>query len=224
MTLSSVVFPLPLGPTNMVSSPKRIFRSMPRRACTWVSPRPKTFVTSREKTAIPSVPMCLSSEDDCGFKYQDTPDADQTGESDHQEHDHPNARHDLPGEDDSASRHVVQSSRKKSRGNTHAKRVARSADNQGLQKDHPDYSPVRYANGLQRAKLLQVLNRENVEGLPRDHRANDQSNHHSNAEIDGDAGVAQIEEKRIQGKLSSAPGPQSRGCFNRFANFCRGHT
>src|SRR5262249_62283682 len=43
-----------------------------------------------------------------------------------------------------------------------------------------------------------VFDCENVEGLPRDHRANDQSNHHSNAEIDGDAGVAQIEEKRIR--------------------------
>src|SRR5215470_1572275 len=166
MTLSRVVFPLPLGPTNMVSSPKRISRSMPRKAWTWLSPRPKTLVRLRERTAIASVAIRLTSEDDCWFEHQNAADANQAGQSDYQEHHHADAQHDLPGENDSAGRHVVQSSRKKSRGNAHPEGIPRSADNQRLQKNHPDDPPIGYADGFQRAKLLQVLDRENVESLP----------------------------------------------------------
>src|SRR5262249_60685411 len=113
------------------------------------SPRPKTFVTSREKTAIPFMVIRLASEDDCRFEYEYASDADQTGESDHQEHDYADAGHDLPGENDSASGHVVQSSGKKSRRNAHTERVSRSSDNERWQKEHPDDSPVRHAHGLQ---------------------------------------------------------------------------
>src|SRR5215469_13323853 len=183
MTLSRVVFPLPLGPTNMVSSPKRISRSMPRKAWTWLSPRPKTLVRLRERTAIASVAIRLTSEDDCWFE--------------HQAHHHAYAQHDLPGENDSAGRHVVQSSRKKSRGNSHPESIPRSGDNQRLQKNHPDDPPIGYADGFQRAKLLQVLDRENVESLPGYNRTDDERNHDGDAEVDRDSGVAKIEKKRI---------------------------
>src|SRR5437870_6997805 len=162
ITLSRVVLPLPLGPTNIVSSPRRISRSMPRRAWTCVSPRPKTFVTSREKTAIPSATMCLPPENHCGFEDDDAADAHQAGQSDHKEHDHRDGCHDLPRQNDSARRQIVQETRKEGRGHAHAEGVAGGANNHGLQQDHRDDSPIGYADGLQRDRKSTRLNSSHV--------------------------------------------------------------
>src|SRR5262245_54846191 len=104
MTLSSVVLPLPLGPTSMVSSPKRMVRWMPRRAWTCVSPRPKTLVTLRQLTARHSPATRLSPEHDCGLEHQHAAYADEAGQADDTQHDQANRRHHLPGENDSACR------------------------------------------------------------------------------------------------------------------------
>src|SRR6266849_4308347 len=218
ITLSRVVLPLPLGPTNIVSSPRRISRSMPRRAWTCVSPRPKTFVTSREKTAIPSATMCLPPENHCRFEDDDAADAHQAGQSDHKEHDHSDACHDLPGQNDPAGGQVIHGDGKKGRGHSHADGVAGAANNHRLQQDHRDDPAIGHTDGLQGAKLFQVLHGEDVKGLPGYHSADDQSNHYRNAEVHGDACVPQVEKERVPGKLFAISCLQSRRSLDPMAH------
>src|SRR5947209_10511894 len=87
---------------------------MLRRAWTCVSPRPNTFITSRQTTAIPSATMCLPPKNHCGFEDDDAADAHQAGQSDHKEHDHRDACHNLPRQNDSARRQIVQEADRKS--------------------------------------------------------------------------------------------------------------
>src|SRR2546422_5810298 len=49
---------------------------------------------------------------------------------------------------------------------SHAEGVAGASNNHSLQQDHPDDPPVGHTDSLQGAKLLQVLDGEDVEGLP----------------------------------------------------------
>src|SRR5215813_9653263 len=224
ITQSRVVLPLPLGPTNIVSSPRRIFKLMPRRAGTCVSPRPKTFVTSWEKTAIPSVTMRLTPENDRWFEHENPADAHQACQSDYKEHDHRDARHDLPGQNDPACRRIVQKTGKEGRSHAHAEAVPGGADNHCLQQDHRDDPPIGHTDGLQGAKLFEVLDREDVEGLPGYHTADDESNHHRNAEVHGDAGVAHVKAECIPGKFRGTPCSQSCRSFNAPANLLDGHT
>ncbi|MFO0875523.1 MAG: hypothetical protein U0575_16380 [Phycisphaerales bacterium] len=51
MTEIRVVFPQPDGPMSIRSSPRATSRSMPRSACTALSPRPYVLVTPRQETA-----------------------------------------------------------------------------------------------------------------------------------------------------------------------------
>src|SRR5215831_719919 len=224
ITLSRVVLPLPLGPTNIVSSPRWMSRSMPRRAWTCVSPRPNTFVTSREKTAIPSVFMRSTSKNHRGFEHQNAADAHQACQSNHEEHDHRDAYHDLPRENDPARRQIVHGGGKEGRGHPHAKGVAGGANNRRLQQDHRDDPPVGHADGLQCAKLFQVLDGEDVEGLSWYDGTHNQGDHHGDAKVHGDAGVLQVETECVPGKFSSAPCSQSSGRFNSPANLFEGHS
>src|SRR5262249_40027403 len=102
---------------------------MPRRAGTCVSPRPKTFVTSWEKTAIPSVTMRLTPENDRCCEHETRGDAHQAPQPDNKEHAPRDARHDLPGQNDPACRRIVQKTGKEGRSHTHAEAVAGGADN-----------------------------------------------------------------------------------------------
>src|SRR5687767_15062595 len=93
MTLMSVVFPQPLGPTSIISSPQRTVRSIPRSAVTLESPLPYVFVTPRAWTATQSfdavtcllsysiVAFIISSrpEDDARLHAHDAHEADQPG-------------------------------------------------------------------------------------------------------------------------------------------------
>ena len=70
-----------------------------------------------------------------------------------------------------------------------AEREAEARRRERLQQDHPDQAAVRDADRLERAELLQVLEREQVEGLAGDDRAHDERHADRDAEVDRDAGV-----------------------------------
>src|SRR5712692_6919071 len=224
ITLSRVVFPLPLGPTNMVSSPKRISRSMPRSAWTFVSPRPKVFVTSLETTAIPFEDMGLPPENHCGFEHEYTADAHQAGQNDHKEDHHGDAGHDLPGQNNPARRQIVQKYGEEGRGHAHAQGVPGAAYNHRLEQNHPDNPPVGHTDGLQGAKVFQVLDGEDVEGLSGHHTADNERDHHRNAEVHGNACIPQIKKERIPGKLPGSSCAQSCSSLNAMAYIFNGNT
>src|SRR6266852_2085060 len=144
------------------------------------------------RARLPSVGTRLSSENDRWFEYKNAADANQTSEPDYQEHDHSDAGHDLPRQNDSARRQVVHSSGKEGRGNAQAEGVAGDADNQCLQQNHPYDPPIGHPNRLQRAKLFQVLDSKDVKRLPEYDRADDESNDHRYAEVHRYTCVAQI--------------------------------
>src|SRR3989449_7291087 len=101
---------------------------------------------------------------------------------------------------------------------SHAEGVAGASNNHSLQQDHPDDPPVGHTDSLQGAKLLQVLDGEDVEGLPGHDGADDEGNHHRNAEIYGDTRVAQVEKESIPGKLLAGSRPQSCSSLNAMAH------
>src|SRR6516165_989194 len=91
ITESSVVFPHPLGPTNIVISPKRTSKSTPRKTSARLSPVPNSFLTCRQETALLgiSVIVCmtlLTSKYDCWLQHQHSANAHQAGQDD--DHDH----------------------------------------------------------------------------------------------------------------------------------------
>src|ERR1700730_10444156 len=139
--------------------------------------------------------MRLASEDDCRFEHQNAANTNQTSEPNYQKHDYSYGSHDLPRKDDSARRQVVHGSGKEGCGNAHAEGVARAPDNQCLQQNHPDDPAIGHTNSFQRAKLFEVLDGKDVEGLPRYDGANDESNDHRNAEVHRYTRVAQIEQE-----------------------------
>src|SRR5205807_37200 len=65
------------------------------------------------------------------------------------------------------------------------------------------------ANRLQRAKLLEVFYREDVEGLPGDHRAHNEGNADGNAEVDRNARILDVIAHRLPGEIDAGDGPQA---------------
>src|SRR4029453_1416659 len=89
--------------------------------------------------------------------------------------------------------------------------------------DHADKAPVRDANRLQRAELLEVFNRENVESLARNNRANDERNRDRDAEVDGDTRVLDVIENCLPREARSGYGPEIRLLLDTIAQFTHGN-
>src|SRR5262249_33505523 len=66
---------------------------------------------------------------------------------------------------------------------------ADATDRQRLQDDHAGQAPIADPDRLERAKLFEVLESEEIERLSRDHGAYDQGARDGDPEVDRNAGV-----------------------------------
>src|SRR5262245_5808372 len=202
-TEMSVVLPQPLGPTRKLSSPNGTLKQMPRRASTCASPCPNTLRTSQAQTASSSPsgrhqaalgwpPASSATEDLRRLQHEDAPDAEDAG-YDHHEQDAGGGEGDaLPHEHDAPRRHLLQRDLEEGGGHPGPQREAQRGDAGRLQQDHADQAQVAHAHRLERPELLEVLDREQVERLPRHHRSHHQGHADGDAEVHGDAGVLEV--------------------------------
>src|SRR5262249_18250729 len=107
-------------------------------------------------------------EDGGWLEHQHAPNAQDAGHDDHKENARPRDSDALPHERDVASGELVLKDLEKGRAHSGADRESQGPDAKGLQQDHSRQSQVRDADGLQRSELLQVVNGEEIEGLPGD--------------------------------------------------------
>src|SRR6266571_859095 len=206
----SVVLPQPLGPTRKPSSPKRTLKSTPRSASILASPSPKCLRTSLHDTARSVVVIVSPPEDRSRLEDEHPPDAEYAGHDHHEQDAGAGQRDALPHQDDAARRHLVKSDLEERGRHAGADGEAKSRHAPGLQEDHADESAVRDAHGLEGAELLQILDREQVEGLAGDHRPDDEGHGDGDAEVDRDAGVLEVVVDAVPHELLRRPGTEAR--------------
>src|SRR5262249_34719836 len=215
MTEISVVLPHPLGPTRKLNSPMRVSRSTPRKAPTRASPDPNCFRTPRQNTPIrSSVVMSSRSEDRSWLKNQHSANAEQTRDADDEQNASGRQRDALPHQHGMTRGELAQHDLKERGGQTGAKREPEGAGGECLQEDHSDETPVRDTNRLERAKLLQVVDREEIERLAGDHGADDDGDSDGDAEVHGNSGVLNVVLDAVPHELFSRACAQARGRMN----------
>src|SRR5262245_2054515 len=213
MTEISVVLPHPDGPTRKVSSPWAASNSTPRRTSTRASATPKDFRSPRATTAAgegaDTSRTASTTEHLRGREHEHPADRDQAGEDDDEEDQGAGERHALPQEHDPARGGLLQRELEEGRRPAGAEAEADRADRQRLQQHHPDQGAVPGADGLEHPELLQVLQREEIEGLPGDDRTDDQGDRDRDAEVDRDAGVAHVVADAVPDELARRARPQA---------------
>jgi hypothetical protein len=108
-----------------------------------------------------------------------------------------------------AGRQLVESQLEEGGGQARAQCKSQGADARRLEQNHPGQSQVGDADGLQRAELLQVVDREEVEGLSRDDGPHHERHRDRDSEVDGDACVPQVVAHAVPHELPGRPGPQA---------------
>src|SRR5262245_58687189 len=221
----SVVLPQPLGPTRKLNSPTRVSKSTPRKASTRASPDPNCFRTPRHNTPTrSSVVMRSRSEDRSRFEDQDSANAEHTRDADDQQNASGRERDALPHQHGVTRRELSQHDLEERRCQPGAEREPEGTGRKRLQEDHSDETPVRDTNRLEGPKLLQVVDREEIEGLAGDHGADDDGDTDGDAEVHGNAGVLNIVLDAIPHELVRRACAQARGFMNPRRQFLRSHT
>src|SRR5262245_3752758 len=221
----SVVLPQPLGPTRKLNSPTRVSKSTPRKASTRASPDPNCFRTPRHNTPTrSSVVMTSRSEDRSRLKDQDPANAEQTRDADNEQDASGRERDALPHQHGVTRGELAQHDFEERRRQPGAKREPEGAGRERLQEDHSDETPVRDTNRLERAKLLQVVDREEIEGLASDHGADDDGDTDGDAEVHGNSGVLNVVLDAVPHELLSRARAQARRRMNPCRQFLGSHT
>ena len=106
----------------------------------------------------------------------------------------------------------------KGRGHAGAERIADETGGERLQQDHRDEPVVGDTNGLERAELFQVLDREQVESLPGDDQTDDERNGNRDAEVHRDAGIGEVVSDAVPTELFAGAGFEAVVSVIRRAN------
>src|SRR5262245_6791265 len=221
----SVVLPHPLGPTRKLNSPTRVSKSTPRKASTLASPDPNRFRTPRHNTPTRSSAVMPSrAKDRSRLEDQDSADAEHARDADDEQDASGGQRDALPHQHGVTRGKLAQHDFKERGRQAGAKRESEGAGRERLQQDHSDETPVRDTNRLERAKLLQVVDREEIEGLAGDHRADDDGDTDGDAEVHGNSRVLNVVLDAVPHELFGRACPQTRRRMNPRRQLLGSHT
>src|SRR4029077_7209710 len=130
----------------------------------------------------------------------------------------------LPHQYESTGCDLAKSDLKKQGSQAGPEAEADCSDCDGLQENHPGEAPVRHADGFQGAKLFQVFESEEVEGLSGNDGANNHCDSDGDTKIDRYASIFQVVPDAVPSEFICSPRAKASLGFDPPRNFLRTHT